>query len=136
MMPGIILFVIWSLLAAFSAASFAGEAAKTPDNQTLIIPNQSPGVKAPLVVIYTLSTCPHCRDAKEYLKNNNIPFINLEIDTNEENMAALMKIYDSMGVPAQNRGVPLFVIDNRIKVQGLNKEKLHNALEEVTSKPK
>ncbi|HXE97784.1 MAG TPA: glutaredoxin domain-containing protein [Dongiaceae bacterium] len=135
-MPRITLFLIWSLLAAVSAASFAGETTKAPDNQTLITPNQPPGAKAPLVVIYTLSTCPHCREAKEYLKNNNIPFINREIDTNEEHMSTLLKIYDSMGVPDKNRGVPLFVIDNRIRIQGFNKEKLQNALKEVTSKPK
>ncbi|MGB9080147.1 MAG: glutaredoxin family protein [Desulfuromonadaceae bacterium] len=92
-------------------------------------------MKTPLVVIYTLSTCPHCREAKEYLKNNNIPFINREIDTDEEYMATLMNIYDSMGVPQQKRGVPLIVIDNRIRIQGLNKEKLQKALKEVTSNP-
>lgn len=132
----IALLVICAQLFSFSATSFAGETTKISGTQTLIAPLQTPGVKTPLVVIYTLSTCPHCREAKEYLKQNNIPFIDREIDTDEEHMATLIKIYDSMGVPDQNRGVPLFVIDNRIRIQGLNKQKLQDALKEVTSKPK
>ena len=130
------LLVITSLVLAFSATSFAGETAKASGKQTLIPPNQQTGVTKALVVIYTLSTCPHCKEAKEYLKSNNIPFIEHEVDTDEENMATLLTIYDSMGVPDQKRGVPLFVIDNRIMIQGLNKEKLQDALKEVTSKPR
>jgi len=134
-MPRIALLVVSLLLLTLSATSFAGETANASgkQTQTLISPNQPPGVKRALVVIYTLSTCPHCKEAKEYLKNNDIPFIEHEVDKDEEQMTTLMKIYDSMGVPNQNRGVPLFVIDNRIRIQGLNKEKLQDALKEVTS---
>ncbi len=95
-----------------------------------------PGENAPQVVIYTISNCPHCRDAKEYLTSNKIPFINREVDTDDEHMATLMKIYDSMGVPEQKRGVPLIVIGNRIRIQGFNKEKLQSALKEMTVNPK
>ena len=132
----IALFTLCSLLFAFTATSFADEATKASGTQTLITQLQPQEVKTPLVVIYTLSTCPHCKEAKEYLEQNNIPFIDREIDTNEEHMATVMKIYDSMGVPDQKRGVPLIVIDNRIRIQGFNKQKLQDALKEVTSKPK
>lgn len=135
-MSGIALSVICSLLVLFAATSFAGETTEIPDKQTLITQLQTPGVKTPLVVIYTLSTCPHCREAKEYLKQNKIPFIDREIDTNEEHMATLIKIYDSIGVPDQNRGVPFIVIDNRIRIQGFNKQKLQDALKEVNFKAK
>src|SRR5262249_27073912 len=101
--------------------------------QTLITASKTSGEEAPLVVIYTLSTCPHCMEAKEYLTNNKIPFINREVDIDDEHMATLMKIYESMGVPEQKRGVPFFVIGNRIKIQGFNKEKLQKALKEVSS---
>ena len=130
----IALSLIFSLLVIFSETSFAGETTKASGKQTLITPLQTPGVKTPLVVIYTLSTCPHCREAKEYLKQNNIPFIDREIDTNVEHMATLMNIYDSIGVPDQNRGVPFIVIDNRIRIQGFNKQKLQDALKEITFK--
>jgi len=49
-------------------------------------------------------------------------------------MATLISIYDSMGVPEQKRGVPLIIIDNRIRIQGLNKEELQDALKEVAAK--
>lgn len=132
----IVLPVICLLLFSFSATSFAGETTDGSDKKTLITPLQTPEVKTPLVVIYTLSTCPHCMEAKEYLKENNIPFIDREVDTDEEHMATLITIYDSMGVPEQKRGVPLIIIDNRIRIQGFNKEKLQDALKEVTSKPR
>lgn len=129
-------WVISSLLLTFAATTFAGETTKSSGTQTLITPVKPSGVKTPLVVMYTLSTCSHCKEAKEYLKKNNIPFIDREVDTDEEHMATLMKLYDSMGVPSRNRGVPLFVIDNRIRIQGLNKAKLQDALKDVATKPK
>ena len=130
----IALLVICSLLFSFSAISFAGETTNGTDKQTPITPLQTPEAKTPLVVIYTLSTCPHCREAMEYLKENNIPFIDREVDTDGEHMATLISIYDSMGGPEQKRGVPLIIIDNRIRIQGFNKEKLQDALKEVTSR--
>ena len=123
-----------SLLIAFTVTSFAGEPGGASGKQTLINTSQPPGEEAPLVVIYTLSNCPHCKEAKEYLSSNKIPFINREVDTDDEHMETLMKIYESMGVPEQKRGVPFFVIGNRINLQGFNKDKLQNALKEVSAK--
>ena len=91
--------------------------------------------KASQVVIYTMSTCPHCQEAKEYLSSNNIPLIDREVDTDDQHMATLMSIYDSMGVPEQKRGVPLIVVGNRIRIQGFNRDKLQNALKEVAVNP-
>jgi glutaredoxin len=134
MLRSVLIFA--SLLIAFSITSFAGDQNASSGKQTLIIKSQAPGEEAPLVVIYTLSTCPHCMEAKEYLNNNKIPFINREVDKDDEHMETLMKIYESMGVPEQKRGVPLFVIGNRINIQGFNKDKLQDALKQVSTKPK
>lgn len=131
-----ILLSISFLLIAFAATSFAGEPNDVSGKQTLLTAKETPGEKTPLVVIYTLSTCSHCQEAKEYLDDNKIPFVNREVDTNDENMSALMKIYDSIGVPEEKRGVPFFVIGNRINIQGFTVEKLQNALKEVTANPK
>ena len=130
------LALLLSILITATATSFAGGPGESSGKQTLITTSQPPAEEAPLVVIYTLSTCPHCMEAKEYLSNNKIPFINREVDTDDEHMETLMKIYESMGVPEQKRGVPLFVIGNRIKIQGFDKDKLQNALKEVSTKPK
>jgi len=128
--------LVLSFIFALTAISFAGVANESSGKQTLIPTSQPPGEETPLVIIYTLSTCPHCMEAKEYLNSNKIPFINREVDTDDEHMETLMKIYESMGVPEQKRGVPLFVIGNRIKIQGFDKDKLQNALKEVSTKPK
>jgi glutaredoxin len=129
----VLVFLILIQLVVVTATCFAGDA--IAGKQTPV----APGIIAketPQVVIYTLSTCPHCMEAKEYLTANKIPFINREVDLDAEHMDALMKIYDSMGVPEQKRGVPFFVIGNRIRIQGFNREKLQDALKEVTSNPK
>jgi len=133
-MSKISLLLISFLLIACSAPSFAGNATEGAQ-QTIITIEQKPVEKAPLVVIYTMSTCPHCREAKEYLSSHNIPFINREVDTDDQHLATLMSIYDAMGVPEQKRGVPLLVIGNRIRLQGFNKDKLQNALKEVAANP-
>ena len=124
------------LLLSLAAISLANTTSPDSGKQTLISPGSATAKQVPLVVIYTLSTCPHCMEAKEYLTTNNIPFINREVDTDDEYMRTLLEIYDSMGVPEQKRGVPLFVIGNRIRIQGFNKEKLQKALKEVTSSQK
>ena len=82
----------------------------------------------PLVIIYTLSTCPHCMEAKEYFTKNNIPFVNREVDADSQHMDDLMQIYDKMNVPYQKRGVPLIIIGDSIKLQGFNKDKVQDAI--------
>jgi glutaredoxin len=94
---------------------------------------KTPQITAP-VVIYTLSTCPHCMEAKEYLTSNNIPFVNREVDSDDHNMEELMKIYEEMGVPEAKRGVPLIIIGNTIRLQGFNRDKVQEALQKVLKK--
>ena len=135
MMLRIILTLI-SLLFLSTVTAVAVEAVEVKGKQTLTTMGRSPGESVPLVVIYTLSTCSHCRDAKEYLDQNKIPYVNREVDTDDEHMAQLMKIFDLMGVPEGKRGVPLFVIADRIRIQGFSSEKLQKALEEVKTHSK
>ncbi|MBT0664706.1 glutaredoxin family protein [Geobacter pelophilus] len=132
-MPHSIILTVCLISLAFTTTAFAGNA---PASKLTVISPTAQTEQNPLVVIYTLSTCPHCKEAKEFLTTNKIPFINREIDTDEEHLSTLIKIYDSMGVPEHKRGVPLLVIGNKIKLQGFNKEKLLNALKEVTPSPK
>jgi glutaredoxin 3 len=55
--------------------------------------------KYPRIVAYTVSWCPHCRAAKEYLTRNNIPFINKDVEVDEKAMSELTDTYKSQGVP-------------------------------------
>ncbi len=127
---------IFLLLLSLSGPSLAAETIAPPERQTVVVPPTSAKQDYPSVVIYTLSTCPHCREAKQYLTANNIPFINREVDSDDAHMAELMKIYDSMGVPDPSRGVPLFVIGGKTNIKGFDKEKLEKALKELPLEPK
>ncbi len=53
----------------------------------------------PEVIIYTTQTCPHCRDAKEYLRSKNIKYTekDVSVDRAASNELASAHI---MGVPA------------------------------------
>ena len=85
----------------------------------------------PSVVIFTLSTCSHCKAAKRYMTENDIPFENREIDSSAANLAELTKIYDYMGVAKSARGVPLIIVGGRIRLQGFDKVDLQKALQEA-----
>jgi len=55
--------------------------------------------KYPTIVLYSVSWCPHCRAAKEYLTSHNIPFINRDVEIDSSAYEILTKKYESQGVP-------------------------------------
>jgi glutaredoxin len=118
------------------AGAVASNGAETAGKQTVVTPVKEVKSAYPSVVIYTLSTCPHCREAKQYLVAHNIPFINREVDSDEGYMAELLKIYDEMKVPEQSRGVPLIIIGGKTRLRGFDRQKLETALQEATTEPK
>lgn len=66
------------------------------------------------VTVYTTPTCPYCKMAKEYLKENNVPF--KEIDVAADHKAAEEMIHKS-----GQMGVPVIEIDGKIIV-GFDKD--------------
>lgn len=115
------------LIVAVHPAQSAGV---PPDGAQTNINKMPQAEVKPVVVIYTLSTCPHCREAKEFFAQNNIPFVNREVDTDSQHMDELMGIYDKMAVPDEKRGVPLILIGDTVKIQGFNKNKVQEALKQ------
>lgn len=65
------------------------------------------------VTVYTSNTCPHCKAAKNYLKENNIDFEEKNVD---EDRSAIDYL-----VEKGHRGVPVINIDGEDLV-GFNKE--------------
>lgn len=65
------------------------------------------------VTIYTSNTCPHCKAAKNYLKENNIDFEEKNVD---EDRSAIDYL-----VEKGHRGVPVINIDGE-DIVGFNKE--------------
>lgn len=55
--------------------------------------------KYPHIVLYSVAWCPHCREAKEYLTKNDIPFINRDVEVDAKAMEDLTIKYNCTGVP-------------------------------------
>ena len=65
------------------------------------------------VTIYTSNTCPHCKAAKNYLRENNIEFEEKNVD---EDRSAIDYL-----VEKGHRGVPVINIEGE-DIVGFNKE--------------
>lgn len=72
------------------------------------------------VVIYVTQWCPYCKELKSYLNQNNIAYVERDIESGDDNIVAL---YDSIGA----KGIPKIVIGN-IAINGFNKAKLDEEL--------
>jgi glutaredoxin-like YruB-family protein len=68
------------------------------------------------IVIYSTTTCPICKRAKEYLTKKGIPY--QEIDVAGDRKAAQEMIQKS-----GQMGVPVIIVDNELMV-GFNQSKL------------
>ena len=74
----------------------------------------------PKVTIYSTPTCPWCHKTKEYLKENNIPFQDVDV-------AADHKAAQQMIEKSGQMGVPVIDINGQIIV-GFDKNALKKAL--------
>jgi len=72
------------------------------------------------VRIYSTPTCPFCIRAKQYLKDNNIAFEDIDVSANQQ--AA-----EEMVAKSGQMGVPVLDINGDIIV-GFDKEKIKEAL--------
>jgi glutaredoxin 3 len=69
-------------------------------NQTGSNPAKTTAVKNyPQIVLYSVVWCHRCREIKEYLTKNNIPFINRDVEADTKAMEDLTIRYNSTGVP-------------------------------------
>ncbi len=68
--------------------------------QSVLDPAKAAAAKQyPQIVLYSVAWCPHCREAKEYLTKNDIPFINRDVEVDAKAMDDLTVKYNSTGVP-------------------------------------
>lgn len=78
------------------------------------------------VFMYTLSTCPWCRKARQFFKSNNIPFDYVDYDLQQEEKQE--KILEEISKISPNaRSFPLVIIGEQAIV-GYNPEKYSEAL--------
>ena len=72
------------------------------------------------VTVYSTSTCPFCIRAKQFLKDSNIAFEDIDVSENHEKAQEMIKKSGQMGVP-------VLEIDGEIIV-GFDKEKIKEVL--------
>lgn len=122
-------FSVLLLLALITLAPLSAVAAPPDAPQSRIDPSASKRSSYPKIVLYSVSWCPHCRAAKEYLTKNNIPFINRDVELDSAAMEELTKVY-------QSTGVPVIVFGNNERVlKGFDQETFEKTLKEL-QKPK
>lgn len=73
------------------------------------------------VTVYSTTTCPFCVRAKQFLKENNIAFEEIDVSENHAKAQEMIKKSGQMGVP-------VIEIDGEIIV-GFDKEKIKEVLE-------
>ena len=72
------------------------------------------------ITVYSTPTCPFCIRAKQFLKENNIQFTDIDVSGNQEKAQEMIKLSGQMGVPVID-------IDGAIIV-GFDKDKIKEAL--------
>jgi glutaredoxin-like YruB-family protein len=118
---------LFSFFLIISVSNCYATEASSP-NQSKINPSENKSSIYPGIVLYSTSWCPHCKNAKEYFTNNNIPFINRDVELDQSAMDALLNKYDS-------RAVPVIVIGNdTIILKGFSKREFEKAIEEYKKK--
>lgn len=72
------------------------------------------------VTVYSTPTCHFCNMAKEYFKENNVPFESFDVSVDPEKRREMMEISGQLGVP-------VITIDNDVVI-GFNRPKLAELL--------
>lgn len=119
---------IATLLAVLCMATVSTAASTDNGKQSPLKPSATARKNYPKIVLYSVSWCPHCKAAKEYLTQNNIPFINRDVELDDAAMDDLTKKYKS-------QGVPVIVLGNdEVVLNGFDQQKLEKAIRDVQKK--
>ena len=69
------------------------------------------------VKIYSTPTCPYCIRAKQFLKDNNIAFEDVDVSSNQQAAAEMSQKSGQMGVPVLDIGGDIIVGFDREGIQ-------------------
>ena len=72
--------------------------------------------------VYSTSTCPYCKLAKEYLSSKGIPYEDIDVSNDQEKAKEIVNISGQMGVP-------VIVINGEVVI-GFDKGKIDSLLSE------
>ncbi|MBU0570339.1 glutaredoxin family protein [Patescibacteria group bacterium] len=78
------------------------------------------------VIIYSTTTCPHCKSLKDYLEEKNIDFTERLVDQDDEAKEEMMEVSGGF------LGVPFLVItkddESKETIVGFDKNKINQVL--------
>ena len=72
------------------------------------------------VTVYSTPTCPYCKRAKQFLKDNNIDFEDINVSADQERAQEMIQKSGQMGVPVID-------IDGEI-ITGFDRDRISKAL--------
>lgn len=79
------------------------------------------------VRVYALSTCVHCKAAKQFLRESDVEFEYLDVDLcGKEDLEEVKRDILRRG---SSLAFPQIIIDDKIIITGLDKEKIKKTLE-------
>lgn len=79
----------------------------------------------PKVVMFSTSWCPSCRNARQFLSQNQVPFIELDVERNQKAAEQMVAIQRARGM--REGAVPLIVVGNQV-FQGFSRMQLAGAI--------
>lgn len=74
-----------------------------------------------MIKLYTTPTCVYCGTLKEYFKDNNIAFNEVDVSKNEAELKEMIKISNQMGVPVIDIDGEIVVGFDKVKIDKLLK---------------
>ena len=74
-----------------------------------------------MIKLYSTPTCVYCVTLKEYFKDHNIDFKEVDVSENEEELKEMVKISNQMGVPVLDIDGEVVVGFDKVKIDKLLK---------------
>jgi len=84
---------------AFILFACVSAGAEGPHQSALNSAKATAAKNYPQIVLYSVAWCHRCREVREYLTKNDIPFINRDVEADTKAMEDLTIKYNSTGVP-------------------------------------
>jgi glutaredoxin-like YruB-family protein len=72
------------------------------------------------VIVYSTPTCPYCLKVKQFLKDNNVEFEDVDVSADQNKVQEMVQKSGQMGVPVLDIGGEIIV--------GFDKDKIAQAL--------
>ena len=119
---GKILNFLLFVVGAYFALQLSGQSISFDKNiaDTLASGNQ--------VVMYSLTTCPYCKEKRAWMTRAGIPFTEVFVDTNQSNMQELNELMAKHGVPPGGIGTPIMLVNGDLLVNNPGKDEIKQRL--------